>query len=315
MIYKNGKVQAFIMGGKVSEIKSITILRPPDKTVYYDGDVFDPTGMLVCANFLNDVALYIDHAYLSFNPYAILKENDIDVSVSFTWNDVVFTVKQPINVILRVFAWWSPEMTSNTTPSPFVVSTSSLHPSVGYAPWYAFDGKSPNTVENDAWASAANPPSDTWLKIDFGEEKYISGARLKNRTYSAGIAQFPKTVYIDVSNDGQTWETLYTETDIPRQTVGGIWVISVEFDEAVSSRYVRFSNLGLGGVYASVVAIADIEFLVPTIANESVSTDDLTSTIQSDTKADQVTSTTAATAEFLPTTATSSSIIYETQDL
>lgn len=161
------------------------------------------------------------------------------------------------------YEWWSPKMTSNTTPTPFIASASSIYGN-GFPAYRAFDGISTNPLGTDTWASANNPPVDTWLKIDFGNLKTIKGVRLQNRLFTTDNAmrQFPKTVYVEISNDDQTWETIYTEEDIPMQTVPGVWVIETEFDKEISSRYVRFSNLAMGGTYAGLVSIANVEFYI-----------------------------------------------------
>lgn len=54
---------------------------------------------------------------------------------------------------------------------------------------------------------------------------------------------FGKTIYCDISNDGETWTTIFQKNDIPKQTELDVWAITEEFKKPVKTRYIRFSHL------------------------------------------------------------------------
>lgn len=97
-----------------------------------------------------------------------------------------------------------PVMTSNTTPSG-VVSASSNYTNT--APWKAFDGDN-----NTEWDPSSNA-SPSWLMYEFPTNTRIYLAWMRIREKKSGF-----TAYIQGSNDGLTWETLYTH---PADTSSG----------------------------------------------------------------------------------------------
>lgn len=308
MLYQNGKLVAFSkvsasnISGNGVHLESISIVTPPKKLIYLIGEAFNPSGIEVLATFSNGYTFLVENSTLVFKLADLLEIGTEDVTVSFEWGTETASTLQKISVVDQL-NWWSPKMTSDVTPAPFKSYASNFYSdgSYSYNSYYAFDGFVPNSTINDSWVSILNPPTDTWLMINFGEQKSFYGVRLKNRINNIGLRQFPKTVYVEVSNDGTTFETIYKKIDIPVQTVGGIWVITAEFDNEVSARYVKFSHLTDGGVYNSYVAIADVEFLTAS-ENQELSQD-----IYSDSKTIDLTSTIQVT----PTTATSSNVIHE----
>lgn len=156
------------------------------------------------------------------------------------------------------FVWWSPKMTSNITPEPFVASASSYYIPDNTQPYLAFDGKNEAGLQ-DCW-SCAMGDSNAWLQFDFGGLSIIKGVRIHPRGYFPG--QFPKTIYIDVSFNGEKWETIHRETDMPPQTEFKKWVVTAELKEPITTRYVRFSHLSDGGFYReNLTSIGGIEFL------------------------------------------------------
>lgn len=70
----------------------------------------------------------------------------------------------------------TPVMTSNTTPSPYVVKASSIYDS-RYDAWQAFNGT--NSSATDCWHSSSeiNP----YIQIDFGKETYVSCIHIMTR--------------------------------------------------------------------------------------------------------------------------------------
>lgn len=102
----------------------------------------------------------------------------------------------------------TPIMTSNTTPSPYVVSASSEF-NAGYKAWNAFDN-TVNDSTSDGWVSSASP--NQWLKIDFNKSTVINSYEITNRGY-AGDVKIPKSWILQGSNDDLTWKDLDTRTN------------------------------------------------------------------------------------------------------
>lgn len=99
------------------------------------------------------------------------------------------------------YEWWSPKMTSNTDPSPYVVSASG-YTNDTYSSYKAFDED-----KDTFWVSTI---ADTqWIQIDMGESrKNVSIAGLSllcpNRNAS-DPERFPTVFSIQGSNDGFVW--------------------------------------------------------------------------------------------------------------
>ncbi|MFJ3387483.1 discoidin domain-containing protein [Lysinibacillus sp. NPDC086135] len=96
------------------------------------------------------------------------------------------------------------KMTSNTTPSPYQITSSGDFNS-SYAPWKAFDGK--NTEYTDSWITTSGSPLG-WIQINFGTRKRCNKLSLTTRNYSDSNATAPKEFKISCSNDGLLWNEL-----------------------------------------------------------------------------------------------------------
>lgn len=86
-------------GGGVS-LQSIAITAPPSKVGYGVGDLFDPTGMSVWAEFSNGYGLYVNHADLVFDPAGPLEEGMKNVAIRFSWGGEMAEATQAINVTI-----------------------------------------------------------------------------------------------------------------------------------------------------------------------------------------------------------------------
>lgn len=98
-------------------------------------------------------------------------------------------------------------MTSNTTPAPFVTSASGSKAS--FPPWKAFDGVT--TGSTIGWAVSAK---SAWLQIDFGKTTGVSGFTLhsgKDGGYYLHVYS-PSVFSLVGSHDGQNWETIQEYT-------------------------------------------------------------------------------------------------------
>lgn len=87
-----------IQGGGDVTLESIAITAPPNKVRYHTGDLFDPTGMSVWAEFSNGYGLYVNHADLMFDPAGPLEEGMDSVTVRFSWGGETAETSQAISV-------------------------------------------------------------------------------------------------------------------------------------------------------------------------------------------------------------------------
>lgn len=87
----------------ISQIKSITILKMPNKIEYYDGDVFDPEGLELLVTFADDSTLTLtEYDELSFEPQIML-ESTTSVIVTYDGFEaaipVIATEFDPVEVL------------------------------------------------------------------------------------------------------------------------------------------------------------------------------------------------------------------------
>lgn len=193
------RIRGIPSGG--AALTSISITTPPAKTSYVVDETFDPAGMVATAVFSNGDTIPVDETGLSYSPSGALSTAVTQVTVSLKFGAVVKTAPVGIDVI-EALEWWSPHMTSNTSPSPFVCSASSeLHPA-----YCAFDGNPDSMLHS---SNAAN----SWIAIDFGGSMPVKGIRLipmgwhNNNLYEKNI---PKQFTVYGSNNATDWTALYT---------------------------------------------------------------------------------------------------------
>ena len=74
----------------------ITITTPPTKTVYTEGETFDPTGMVVTANYSDGTSKVVSD--YKVYPAGVLTTTDNAVTISYTENGITNTAVQPITV-------------------------------------------------------------------------------------------------------------------------------------------------------------------------------------------------------------------------
>lgn len=146
--------------------------------------------------------------------------------------------------------WFSPHMTSNTTPNVFscvASSTASTHENSGI--WEAFDGN-PDTF----WA---NNPNDSyvWLRFDFDKPTKIDGIRFYPRPNIP--EQLPSSGSIAGSEEGLMWEGLKEFSNV----VNSEGVPTEHMFEAAEYQYYMIDSML--GTYADGpkhIGIRDIEF-------------------------------------------------------
>ena len=134
-----------------------------------------------------------------------------------------------------------PFMTSDTAPSPFVVSASS---SLGgtYEAYRSFDE---STV--GWWVSDGAQPLPQWIKVDLGGTYLVSGVSIMSRS-GGDVVGSPKNFKIQVSPDDSVWYDVATFQGIVWDALQTRIFIFPE----TSGRYLRIYITELqSGTYAS----------------------------------------------------------------
>ncbi len=92
----NGKTAQVLVSVQKMELESITINKQPDKTIYYDGDKFDPTGMEIIAWYNDGSGILVPLKECVFTPDP-LTEGTSEVTVSYEGKTaaVSVTVRPP----------------------------------------------------------------------------------------------------------------------------------------------------------------------------------------------------------------------------
>lgn len=148
---------------------------------------------------------------------------------------------------------WSPKMTSNTTPAPYVVN--------GYTAnfnwWYVFD---------NAWNSRnVKFTGDNFVSFDFVTAEIVYGIRV----FYTLATNIPESIVVKGSANYSDWIPITIGKTVQSETAGtGIW-IAYYFAEPKAYRYFSYDIVPLSGV--SGINVSDIRFLRPTSDVEEVS--------------------------------------------
>lgn len=147
-------------------------------------------------------------------------------------------------------------MTSDTTPSPYVASASSIISSDGAA-YKAFDGIISATSINDTWHSNTSPPQ--WIKLEFGRYLTFSGIQIiASNAYSTHYLYAPKDFTVTAHTaDGDV--IVYTATNEPGWNPGE--QRDYIFESPVLADSIQVDISSTSGNY---VAIMEIKFYVGT---------------------------------------------------
>ncbi|MCR8641568.1 discoidin domain-containing protein [Paenibacillus sp. N1-5-1-14] len=102
----------------------------------------------------------------------------------------------------------SPIMTSDTSPSPYIVSASSVYNTSWYPAWKAFDGGFSPTDSH--WVSNVFP---SWLMLDYGRKQRVDKYKIQ---VNSDILKSPKNWTFEGSNDSfvKDIDILDTRTNI-----------------------------------------------------------------------------------------------------
>lgn len=238
-------------------LESIEITEPPTKTVYAAGEVFDPSGMVVYANFSNGQSMLVSHSDLAFDPSGPLEDGIDSVTVNFQWGLKLVSASQPISVY-EYSGWWSPHMTSDTTPAPYVASADDEYidgDKNTYYAYLAFDG-SLSGARGDPWYSGKE--TNRFIQLYFGGKTVISGIRMFPASAFTGF--FPKAVAIQISDDGDSWIGILEDSGNAYNPSSASWR-EIMFSAPASCRYCRILCGSAYDRYEQSI-IAEIEFFV-----------------------------------------------------
>lgn len=108
------------------------------------------------------------------------------------------------NTFEPIYTWFETKMTSNTTPSPFVVSSSSNF-NATYEAWKAFNGTLTNL--EDCWVTA-DGITNGWIQINYNIPKKLNFVRISPRDYIDFNSSSPKNFNILGSNNGVDFDLL-----------------------------------------------------------------------------------------------------------
>ena len=78
-------------------LDSISVYTQPTKTAYTIGEVFDPAGMVIHANYSDGTSTAINN--YTYYPMAELTSSDTGITISYTEGNITETVVQPISVV------------------------------------------------------------------------------------------------------------------------------------------------------------------------------------------------------------------------
>ncbi len=152
------------------------------------------------------------------------------------------------------FSWWSPTMTSNTTPTPFSCSASTIY-SDQYDVWMAFDGNFSTFFHS---LSNKNAENTEWLMFDFGSETIVQGIRMSSRQGFPGY--YPQCFTIKHSVDGVNFSTIQSYKDLSSPEYGNY--SEYIFTPSIKCRYLKIDDMKPISVDRGYynIAISEIEF-------------------------------------------------------
>lgn len=257
------RIRAIPTGVGGVQLESISITTPPTKTEYLVGDAFDPTGMVVQATFSNGQTMIVDNSNLTFDPSGELSVDTASVTVNFQLGLKMASASQSVTIF--DLYWWSPKMTSNTAPAPYVATpnteykTAAGYISYGY---YAFNGKHGDIVISAPVSWYAVSSAATMI-FDCGEEMEIKGCRLFPDVNTNLYTLFPKAFRLEGSNDKSGWtEIVDVNYESTYDPLSHEWYELV-LGASVIYRYYKFTFYAGSYALSNQVAVNEIEFLCP----------------------------------------------------
>lgn len=178
---------------------SLTIDKPPNKTEYFVGDTFDPTGIEVWVNFSNGKSLFALESDLSFAPTEISDTSTDKVTVTFSWGETSVSIEQKITIKqeLELLVW-----NKATIPTTGVVFHS-LYGADKFVAIISGENKSLSSNDGILWKENTMPSSAPWDSVAYGNNKFVA--------ISNGINNAP-TAVAAYSADGENWDSISMPT-------------------------------------------------------------------------------------------------------
>lgn len=182
--------------------KGISSLSVLDRKV----TILEPQAMLNKSEILNGINGKVFGLDVNLEKYFDIRNVKAVDSLSMI-GGLTFKANNKYNVITLDQYRKVINMTSNTTPVPFVTSASGSKAS--FPPWKAFDGVT--TGSAIGWAVSAK---SAWLQIDFGKTTGVSGFTLHSgKDGGYYLHDYSPSVFSLVgSHDGQNWEVIQEYT-------------------------------------------------------------------------------------------------------
>lgn len=159
-----------------------------------------------------------------------------------------------------VYEWWSPSMTSNNTPVPFVASASNPLNISRLNPYLAFDN---NVKVVDDYYHSTNQLG--WLQFDFGETVKVKGWQMYP-AYDAQNTQYlciPKNFVIEGSRNSSDWDVIYTADPNLDYDPSTFTYRVCMFDSIANYRYYRIRTTGVNYQGNNYMLIGNIQFYRP----------------------------------------------------
>jgi F5/8 type C domain. len=146
--------------------------------------------------------------------------------------------------------WYKLNMTTNTTPAPYVASASSEYSGMGA--WKAFNGTLANS--DDRWRSTSQ--TNAWIKLDFGLSKPVNRVKITAPSSSTVLAGQPLEFFIEGSNDNNEWSRVVS---VATTSFTASEVREFEFDVNANYRFYRLTPTKSQGS-ATYYNIGEIEY-------------------------------------------------------
>ena len=137
-------------------------------------------------------------------------------------------------------------MTSNSSPSPLIISASSEHSSPDCPAWRVFDQNEGHSKDpQECWiaSSAASEANPQWVQIDFGVGAVvvINKYRLLSRNSSdPAYVSAPRDFELSGSNDSANWVVMDSRMDLA-QLPSNTWSDYLTFTNGAGYRHYRFT--------------------------------------------------------------------------
>lgn len=205
----------------VGSIVNYTGLTPPKDYLICDGTVYN----------IADYPLLAHHILTQFGSY------------NRFGGDGITTFAVPS--LQKEYNFFSPKMTSNTTPSPYVITASHEY-SNEFLAYMSFDNKT-----NTAWASLSGE-KNPWIKIDFGAPTFLTTLRITSTFENTVATAFS----IEGSNDDVNYIVLkdYSTSSWATSTTRDI---HIDEDKFGNYRYIKITVKKYDGSYGE---FSEIQF-------------------------------------------------------